>query len=40
VLKRLGREDPEGKKHICKLLSNFEYKGHLCMVFVPPNPEP
>ncbi|KAJ1495623.1 kinase-like domain-containing protein [Baffinella frigidus] len=35
VLKRLGREDPEGKKHICKLLSHFEYKGHLCMVFIP-----
>jgi hypothetical protein len=27
VLTRLGREDPEGKKHICKLLSHFEYKG-------------
>jgi len=35
VLSRLGREDPEGKKHICKLLSHFEYKGHLCMVFHP-----
>jgi hypothetical protein len=35
VLKRLGREDPDGKKHICKLLSHFEYKNHLCMVFVP-----
>ncbi|EKX39685.1 hypothetical protein GUITHDRAFT_76197 [Guillardia theta CCMP2712] len=35
VLKRLGNEDPEGRKHICKLLSHFEYKGHLCMVFHP-----
>jgi serine/threonine-protein kinase PRP4 len=35
VLTRLGQEDPEGKKHICKLLSHFEYKGHLCMVFQP-----
>jgi len=35
VLARLGKEDPEGKKHICKLLSHFEYKGHLCMVFHP-----
>jgi len=35
VLKRLGQEDPEGRKHICKLLSHFEYKNHLCMVFVP-----
>ena len=39
VLTRLGQEDVEGKaygqKHICKLLSHFEYKGHLCMVFEP-----
>ncbi len=35
VLRRLGQEDPDGKKHICKLLSHFEYKNHLCMVFVP-----
>lgn len=35
MLTRLGKEDPEGKKHICKLLSHFEYKGHLCMVFQP-----
>jgi serine/threonine-protein kinase PRP4 len=35
VLSRLGKEDPDGKKHICKLLSHFEYKGHLCMVFQP-----
>jgi len=35
VLSKLGNEDPEGKKHICKLLSHFEYKGHLCLVFHP-----
>jgi len=35
VLTKLGDEDPDGKKHICKLLSHFEYKGHLCMVFTP-----
>ena len=35
VLTKLGKEDPEGRKHICKLLSHFEYKGHLCMVFQP-----
>mmetsp|Transcript_74394 Transcript_74394/g.198795 ORF Transcript_74394/g.198795 Transcript_74394/m.198795 type:complete len:597 (-) Transcript_74394:1452-3242(-) len=35
VLKKLGAEDPEGKRHICKLLSHFDYKNHLCMVFVP-----
>jgi serine/threonine-protein kinase PRP4 len=35
ILKKLGAEDPEGRRHICKLLSHFEYKNHLCMVFVP-----
>ncbi len=35
ILKKLGAEDPDGRRHICKLLSHFEYKNHLCMVFVP-----
>jgi serine/threonine-protein kinase PRP4 len=35
ILKKLAAEDPEGKRHICKLLSHFVYKNHLCMVFIP-----
>ena len=35
ILTKLAKEDPEGKRHICKLLGHFEYKNHLCMVFVP-----
>ena len=35
ILKKLGAEDPEGRRHICKLISHFDYKNHLCMVFVP-----
>jgi serine/threonine-protein kinase PRP4 len=35
ILTKLGQEDPEGRRNICKLLGHFEYKNHLCMVFVP-----
>ncbi|CAG8124519.1 unnamed protein product [Penicillium salamii] len=33
VLELLQKTDPEGKKHIIKLLRHFEHKGHLCLVF-------
>eukprot|EP00468_Gymnochlora_sp_CCMP2014_P005071 CAMPEP_0167753648 /NCGR_PEP_ID=MMETSP0110_2-20121227/7832_1 /TAXON_ID=629695 /ORGANISM="Gymnochlora sp., Strain CCMP2014" /LENGTH=686 /DNA_ID=CAMNT_0007639441 /DNA_START=110 /DNA_END=2167 /DNA_ORIENTATION=+ len=34
-LKLLGSKDPEGKKHCVRLLSSFEHRKHLCMVFEP-----
>lgn len=33
ILKKLMAADPEDKKHMIRLLSSFEHKGHLCMVF-------
>jgi len=34
-LKLLAQKDPEGKKHCVRLLSSFEHRNHLCMVFEP-----
>ena len=32
-LQELGDKDPESRKHVIRMLSSFEYKNHLCMVF-------
>jgi len=34
-LKLLASKDPEGKRHCVRLLSSFEHRNHLCMVFEP-----
>lgn len=33
LLKLLASRDPEDKKHCIRLLSHFEFKNHLCLVF-------
>ncbi|TPX58710.1 hypothetical protein PhCBS80983_g02971 [Powellomyces hirtus] len=33
ILKKLMQADPDGKKHVIKLLRHFEHKNHLCLVF-------
>lgn len=33
VIKLLNQNDPNSRKHIIKLLDNFEYRKHLCLVF-------
>ncbi|KAG5795964.1 hypothetical protein H9Q69_004976 [Fusarium xylarioides] len=33
ILEKLNEADPEGRKHIIKFIRQFDYKGHLCMVF-------
>ena len=33
ILEKLGKADPENKKHVVKLEGTFTYRGHLCMVF-------
>ncbi|KAF4979598.1 hypothetical protein FZEAL_4227 [Fusarium zealandicum] len=33
ILEKLNDADPEGRKHIIKFERQFDYKGHLCMVF-------
>lgn len=33
ILKDIGANDPEDKKHVIKLHRSFDHKGHLCMVF-------
>ncbi|RUO95327.1 kinase-like domain-containing protein, partial [Jimgerdemannia flammicorona] len=33
ILKKLMEADPEGKKHVIRLIRHFEHKGHLCLVF-------
>jgi len=35
ILKKLCAADPENKRHIIKLLNNFEYRNHLCLVLEP-----
>ncbi len=35
ILRKLAATDPEGKRHIIRLLSHFEFRGHLCLVFEP-----
>jgi serine/threonine protein kinase len=32
-LQELGDKDPESRKHVIRMLTSFEYKNHLCMVF-------
>jgi hypothetical protein len=29
----LNAEDPEDKKHVIRLLRNFDHKAHMCLVF-------
>lgn len=33
TLQKIAEADPEDKRHIIRLIRNFEHKGHLCMVF-------
>ncbi|KAI9146433.1 kinase-like domain-containing protein [Paraphysoderma sedebokerense] len=33
ILKRLMDADPEGKKHVIRLIRQFEHRNHLCLVF-------
>lgn len=33
IVRRLQGSDPEGKKHIIKLIETFEFRGHYCSVF-------
>lgn len=33
MLQVLNQNDPDDKKHIIRLLRNFDHKGHLCLVF-------
>ncbi|GBG59478.1 hypothetical protein CBR_g38502 [Chara braunii] len=33
ILKKLAGADPENKRHCIRLLSSFEYRKHLCLVF-------
>ena len=35
LLRVLTEGDPENKKHCSRLLGEFEYRNHLCMVFEP-----
>ena len=35
ILRKLSATDPEGKRHIIRMLSHFEFRGHLCLVFEP-----
>ncbi|KAI9229998.1 MAG: kinase-like domain-containing protein [Piptocephalis tieghemiana] len=33
ILHRLAKADPEGRRHVIRLLASFEHRGHLCLVF-------
>lgn len=33
ILDKLAGMDPEDKRHLVRLISHFEHRGHLCMVF-------
>ncbi|CAE7100907.1 unnamed protein product [Rhizoctonia solani] len=33
ILNKLAQADPEDKKHVIRLDSSFEHRGHLCLVF-------
>ncbi|XXQ33111.1 non-specific serine/threonine protein kinase [Plasmodiophora brassicae] len=35
MLKILGANDPENRRHCVRLLNHFEHRGHLCLVFEP-----
>lgn len=32
ILNKLAEEDPENRRHVIRLLRNFEYRNHLCLV--------
>ncbi|KAI8058086.1 kinase-like domain-containing protein [Syncephalis plumigaleata] len=33
ILKKLQEQDPQGKKHVIRMLRQFEHRNHLCVVF-------
>jgi len=33
ILTKLKEADPDDKKHVVRMISNFEYRGHICVVF-------
>lgn len=33
ILRKLSEADPEGKRHVIRMLGSFEYRHHLCLVF-------
>ena len=33
ILRTLNESDPKDKKHVIRLLRQFEHRGHLCLVF-------
>lgn len=33
ILRKLAGADPENRRHCVRLLSSFEYRNHLCLVF-------
>ena len=35
ILERLAAADPSGKRHCVRLLSRFDHRSHLCLVFEP-----
>lgn len=35
ILKKLSNTDPDNKHHCIRLISSFEYRGHLCLVCEP-----
>lgn len=35
ILEKLAAADPSGKRHCVRLLTQFDHRGHLCLVFEP-----
>jgi len=33
ILTKLKEADPDDKKHVVRMIRNFEYRGHICVVF-------
>merc|ERR1719316_1724813 len=33
ILRHLNNHDKENRRHVIRLLRDFDYRGHLCMVF-------
>jgi len=33
ILNKLMEADPDDKKHIVRMIRNFEYRNHICVVF-------
>lgn len=33
ILRKLSEADKEGRRHCIRMLSSFEYRNHLCLVF-------